>query len=175
MELHGSTHLFNLSLLAITFAAVSVLVMLVRQTMGGKLSKVDVHLVTTFVSLGFVQSIIAIMPPTIDLLGLSGSALWIVSSGLSSILLAIVWANIQRERAKFTTGKKSLVVKIRFALQWIAVIILATNAFAPVIQGVGLHAAAVTLSLATAMWAFVGRIASLGGDQPHEDWDLDHG
>jgi hypothetical protein len=42
-------------------------------------------------------------------------------------------------------------------------------------QGVGPHAAAVTLSLGTAMWAFVRRIASLGGDKPSEDWDLKRG
>jgi hypothetical protein len=175
MELHGSTHLFNLSLLAITFAAVSVLVMLVRQTMGGKLSKVDVHLVTTFVSLGFVQAIIAVLPPTVDLLGLSGRALWATASGVSAVLLAAVWINIQWERAKFTMGRKSPVVVLRFALQWFAVMILAINAVIPTVQGVGLHSAAVMISLGTAMWAFVSRIASLGGDKPNEDWDLKHG
>lgn len=44
MELPGGAYLLNLSLLAITFAAVSVLVMLVRWSMGGKLSNFDIHL-----------------------------------------------------------------------------------------------------------------------------------
>jgi hypothetical protein len=35
MELPGTAYLFNLSLISITFTAVSALVMLVRQTMGG--------------------------------------------------------------------------------------------------------------------------------------------
>lgn len=65
-------------------------------------------------------------------------------------------------------------VVFRFTLQWFAVLILITNAVIPTVQGVGLHSAAVTLSLGTAMWAFVGRIASLGGDKPSEDWDLGH-
>ena len=43
MDVPGEAYLFNLSLLAITFAAVSVLVMLMRQTMGGRLSNFDVH------------------------------------------------------------------------------------------------------------------------------------
>ena len=34
MELPGETYLFNLSLIAVTFTAVSALVMLMRQTMG---------------------------------------------------------------------------------------------------------------------------------------------
>lgn len=42
MELPGSGYLFNLALIAMTFTAVSALVMLVRQTMGGKPSNFDV-------------------------------------------------------------------------------------------------------------------------------------
>ena len=175
MELSGSTYLFNLSLLAITFAAVSVLVMLVRQTMGGKLSKVDVHLVTTFVSLGFVQAISAVLPPAVDLFGLSDWVLWAVASGPAALLLAAVFAHIQWERSKLTTERLAPLVVFAFAGQWLAVLILAANAVVPAMQGVGPHAAAVTLSLGTAMWAFVRRIASLGGDKPSEDWDLKRG
>jgi hypothetical protein len=47
VELTGETYLFNLSLLALTFAAVSALVMLLRQTMGGRLSYFDVYLIAT--------------------------------------------------------------------------------------------------------------------------------
>ena len=65
MELPGETFLFNLSLLAITFSAVSVLVTLLRQTMGGELSKFDVYLVNAFVQQGFALAIAAILPPLI--------------------------------------------------------------------------------------------------------------
>jgi cytochrome c oxidase subunit IV len=115
MELPGSTYLFNLSLLAITFAAVSVLVMLVRQTMGGKLSKIDVHLVTTFVSLGFVQAISAVLPPAADLFGLSDRVLWAVASGPAALLLAAVFAHIQWERSKLTTERLAPLVVFAFA------------------------------------------------------------
>jgi hypothetical protein len=53
MELPGETYLFNLSLIAVTFTAVSALVMLLRQTMGGKLSNFDVYLITSLISFGF--------------------------------------------------------------------------------------------------------------------------
>jgi hypothetical protein len=53
-ELPGAIYLFNLSLLAVTFAVVSALVMLVRQTMGGRLTNFDVYLITSYVSFGFV-------------------------------------------------------------------------------------------------------------------------
>ena len=47
MELPGEVYLFNLSLIAVTFAVVSALVMIMRQTMGGSLSNFDVYLITT--------------------------------------------------------------------------------------------------------------------------------
>ena len=53
IELPGAAYLYNLSLLAATVAVVSALVMVVRETMGGKLSKFDVYLLTTYISLGF--------------------------------------------------------------------------------------------------------------------------
>ncbi len=67
MELPSTPFLFNLSLLAIAFAAVSALVMLIRQTMGGKLSNFDVYLITSFVSFGFVIAIDAILPALLAL------------------------------------------------------------------------------------------------------------
>ena len=39
MDMPGETYLFNLSLLAVTFAAVSALVMLLRQVMGGRFTQ----------------------------------------------------------------------------------------------------------------------------------------
>jgi hypothetical protein len=42
-------------------------------------------------------------------------------------------------------------------------------------QGVGLFKVALTMPLATVMWAFVRRIGSLLGDTPGEDWDPKRG
>ena len=52
MDLPGEAYLFNLSILSITVAVVSALVMLVRQTLGGKLSNFDIFLIEAFVSWG---------------------------------------------------------------------------------------------------------------------------
>ena len=60
MDLPGEAYLFNLSLLAITIAVVSALVMLVRQTMGGKLSNFDIYLTSSFISSGFVIALDAV-------------------------------------------------------------------------------------------------------------------
>ena len=88
MDLPGEAYLFNLSLVAMTFAAVSVLVMLMRQTMGGALSNYDVHLVTNYVSQAFVVAVGAILPSMLADFGLPAPAIWIIASGLAAILLA---------------------------------------------------------------------------------------
>ena len=62
-----------------------------------------------------------------------------------------------------------------WTVQWITVLLLVANAAVPPLQGAGLFKAALTISLAMIMWAFVRRLASLVGDKPGEDWDPKRG
>lgn len=171
MELHGEVYLFNLSLLALTFAAVSALVMLLRQTMGGKLSNFDVYLIATYVSLGFVIAAGALLPPLVALFEPSPRVLWAVSSGIAAVLLAGVMIIVIASRRKASAEPLSQAVAIIFAVHFLDAAILALNAVVPGLQGVGPFAAALTLSFFVLMLAFVRRIRSLLGDKPGEDWD----
>jgi hypothetical protein len=175
MELPGETFLFNLSLLAITFSAVSALVMLLRQTMGGKLSKFDVYLVNAYVSHGFVLAIAAILPSLIAQLGFSVVMIWTIASLLAAALIGIKVANTMRQRRAITKGPMPFAMKISFSLIWIAVPILLTNALIPIAQGAGLFELALTISLASVMWSFVRRVSTLLDDHPNEDWDPNRG
>jgi hypothetical protein len=60
-------------------------------------------------------------------------------------------------------------------MHWIDIVLMLTNALVPVVQGVGLYAAGLTLSLASVMWAFVRRVSSLLGEKPGGDWDPKRG
>ncbi len=171
MEFAGSAYLFNLSLVAMTFAAVSALVMLIRQTMGGKLSNFDIFLVTLYVSLGFVAGINAILPPLIALLNWSHAATWIVASLLAAAIQATTILHIQRERSKAARVALPPMVFLAYSIHWAAVVLFVVNAVVPVFQGAALHAIAVTISLCMAMWTFVRRISLLLGEKPGEDWD----
>jgi len=175
MELPGETYLFNLSLISVTFTAVSALVMLMRQTMGGKLSNFDVYLITTYISLGFVLSIIALLPPLISLFQPTPNTLWTTSSSLAVLLFAPVLANAFVLRRKASPQSASFAVKTTFSTHGLAIIVLLVNAVIVPWQGVHLFAAALTLSVANLMWAFTRRIASLFGDKPGEDWDPKRG
>jgi hypothetical protein len=66
-------------------------------------------------------------------------------------------------------------VILTFSTHGLAVALLLINAAVPTVQGAGLFATALTLSLAITMLAFVRRVASLLGDEPHEDWDPKRG
>ncbi len=175
MELHGETYLFNLSLIAVTFTAVSALVMLMRQTMGGKLSNFDVHLITTYLSYGFVLSLIALLPPLVFLFQPTPSTLWTTSSGLAAVLLGPVLASVVFRRRKASPQPAPLAVKASFCMHGLAIIVLLVNAVVVPWQGIHLYAAALTLSVATLMFTFVRRIASLFGDKPGDDWDPKRG
>ena len=175
MELHGAEYLYNLSILAITFATVSALVTIVRQIKGGSLSMVDVHLLTTFMTAGFVQCIAAVLPPAFSLFGLSDRALWTIASGAAALLYAGTIARIQWERSKFSKKGFGPLVLVAFAGLWVSNLILIVNAVVPSVQGIGLYAGAITLSLGPSMWSFVRRIGTLGSHHSHGDWDLRRG
>ena len=175
MEVPGETYLFNLSLIAVTFTAVSALVMLLRQTMGGKLSNFDVYLITSFISFGFAIAISAILLPWVAFLELPPAHFWAVSSGLAAVLMGgTLVANVHR-RHIVATAPMSWSVKSSFVANGLCVIILFINAVVPPWQGIHLYAGALTLSTAAIMWAFVRRIGSLVGDKPGDDWDPKRG
>jgi hypothetical protein len=175
MELPGETYLFNLSLVAVTFTAVSALVMLLRQTMGGKLSNFDVYLITSFISFGFAIAVSALLPPLASFFELGTAALWAVSSGLAAIIMgSTVAANVHR-RHVVAPEPMSWSVRSSFIANGLSAIVLLVNAAVPPWQGVHLFAGALTLSTAAIMWAFVRRIGSLVGDKPGDDWDPKRG
>ena len=166
MELSGAGYLYNLSILA------SAIVTVVRQIRGGSLSPVDTHLMTTFTTAGFVVCISAILPGMLGLLELSQRSLWVASSSAAALLQAATLAHFHWERSilsKHTTPPPVLAV---FAGNWFAVLLLVTNAAIPDLQGIGLYAAAITLSLATSMWSFVRGIGTLAGGKHGPDRDL---
>ena len=171
MDLPGEAYLFNLSMLAMTFAAVSVFVMLIRQTMGGKLSNYDIHLVTTYVAQGFVLAVCAILPSIVADFLRSPTALWATASGLAAVLLGSSRVYIQKQRSKSGSGALPPFLLFVYTLNWILVLLLVANAAVPALQGVGPFKAALSLSLAVAMLGFVRRIASLLGDKPSDSWD----
>jgi hypothetical protein len=175
MELPGSTYLFNLSMVAMTFAAVSALVMIIRQTVGGKLSDFDIFLMVSFVSMGCVLSVDAMLPPLISIFEPPPGALWATASGLAAASLAI-WVLIAYQlRRRVSAAPIPLWVMTIYVLHLADALLLAANSVVPALQDLRLYALALTLSLVVFMFSIVRRIASLFRDKRGEDWDPQHG
>lgn len=170
MEFEGAIFLYNLSILAATFAVVSALVMLMRQTMGGQLSAFDTYLTSAFVALGFVIAISAIVPPLLAFFHLPLRAVWGLGSVTAAALLGYVNFANARHRSEASARQRPPAVMAAFMLQWACVALLVLNT---ILQGPALFAAALTISLATVMWSFVRRIVSLLGSR--DDWNPELG
>ena len=171
MELAGSAYLYNLSVLAITYAAVSALVMLVRQTMGGKLSDFDIYLIGAYVSFGFAIAFDAVLPPLVALFGAPVALVWTLASGIAALILGVNLTVVIVRRLKAAQAPLSPVVMASYALHGIVVVLLVVNALIPAIRSSGLFAASLTLCLGNMMWVFVRRVSSLLGTNDRADWD----
>lgn len=172
MDPASSDYLHNIAELAITFAATSALLTIVRQIRGGRLSKIDVYLLTTFTAAGFTTSICAVLPGLVGLMGLSGDRIWAVASILSAALLAIVVGLVLHKRKELMANRAAPLVRLCFAAYWLSVCLLVANALLPGLTSAGIYAAAITLSLGTSMLLFVRRLSTLGARDSHGDWDL---
>lgn len=175
MELPGELYLFNLSILAITFSAVSALVTLLRHSMGGKLSNFDVFLVTNYAAHGFVLAVAAILPSLLAEFQFSPAVVWATASGLAAIFLGVKVGFTMKRWRSIAKTSMPFALAVSFGAQWIAVLVLLANVLVDSIRGAAPFELALTLGLATVMWSFVRRISSLVGDKPSEDWDPKRG
>ena len=175
MELPGEMYLFNLSILAVTFSAVSALVTLLRHSMGGKLSNFDVFLVTNYAAHGFVVAIAAILPSMLAEFRFPQPVVWAVASGLAAIFLGVKVGFTMNRWSSIAKTSMPFALAVSFGAQWIAVLILMTNVLVGSIRGAALFELALTLGLATIMWSFIRRVSTLVADKPSEDWDPKRG
>jgi hypothetical protein len=76
----ASSYLYTLATLSITFVGFSALVIVLRQTLGGDLSRLDLLLTKIFVQLGFIVAGAALLPPLLALLQCPELITWRISS-----------------------------------------------------------------------------------------------
>jgi hypothetical protein len=86
-----------------------------------------------------------------------------------------VIGRIQWQRRRLATGGFAPSTRLSFTGLWLTVLVLLANMLPSPVQGIGLYAGAIALSLAIAMSAFVHRIALLADRNAEGDWDLRRG
>jgi hypothetical protein len=171
MELAGSNYLYTLAMLGVGFASVSALIMILRQVMGGAISKFDIMLARNYIGAGFMIAIDSMLPPLVDLLSPARPVVWSVASVVAAIPIAWLAVTYPLQRRAITSVRLPLFAMFLDVVLWLVVATLLANAAIPAVQGVGLFAAAITTHLALSMWTFVRRIGTLLGTQASSDWD----
>ena len=167
-------YLYTIATVGMTFAGLSVLTMILRQMLGGRITKWDSWVTRTWIQLGFMTTFGSILPPLLILFGPPAPIAWRISSGVMAVILGSWALTFPRRRQAVNPTRLPLQVVIYAVAMDIAALALAANAI--VVPGevlAGVYAAAVTAILTGAgllfLFAFVHWYDATIGDE-HPKW-----
>ena len=166
----ASGYLYTIATVGMTFAGLSVLTMILRQMLGGQLTKWDSFVTRTWVQLGFMTTFGSILPPLLILFGAPAPIAWRISSGVMAVILGSWALTFPRRRLAANPTRLPLPVIMYSVAMDVAALALAANAFAiPVERLAGVYAATVTAILIGAgmlfLFTFVYWYDALIGDE----------
>lgn len=152
----ASAYLYTIATVGMTFAGLSVLTMILRQMLGGQMTKFDTFVTRTWVQLGFMTTLGSILPPLLLLFGGSAEIAWRSSSGIMAVILG-VWALTFPRRRQATNPARLPLQVVTFSVAMdSAALALAANALAvPAGRMAAVYAAAVTVILVCACMLFL--------------------
>ena len=164
MDLPGSTYLFTLAALSVTFVGFSALVVVLRQTFGGEMSKLDILITRIFIQLGFIVVAGAMLPPLLSLFALPDNLIWRIASIVPAIP-TFIFAVTYPSRRQAASGVPTP------GIVWLDVLVLVLASLALVCNAVGLgfqtgpgpYAAALTTILFLSGLAYLQALNTLIG------------
>ena len=152
----ASGYLYTIATVGMTFAGLSVLTMILRQMLGGQMTKFDGFVTRTWVQLGFMTTFGAILPPLLILFGDPAQVAWRVSSGIMAVILGGWALTFPRRRHATNPTRLPLEVVLFSVAMAIAALALAANAVVvPVERLAAVYAAAVSAILIGAGMLFL--------------------
>ena len=125
MELPGTSYLYNLTLISVTFAGFAALIAAFRQMVGGRFTKYDAFLIRSALVRSLIVIVCALLPPLLALFELPTSTIWRVSSLTAAVLVALFtlfWPLIVRRLS--TERPLSKMAKAYHGLQLLVAIFL---------------------------------------------------
>jgi hypothetical protein len=165
-------YLYTIATVGMTFAGLSVLTMILRQMLGGQMTKFDSFVTRTWVQLGFMTTFGSILPPLLILFEDPAPIAWRISSGIMAVILGGWALTFPRRRHAANPTRLPLQVVIFSLAMDIAALALAANAIVvPVERLAGVYAAVVTAILIGAGMLFLFTLvhwydALIGHEQP---------
>jgi hypothetical protein len=170
----ASGYLYTIATVGMTYAGLSVLTMILRQMLGGRMTKWDSFVTRTWIQLGFMTTFGSILPPLLMLFALPAALVWRISSGVMAIILGSWALTFPRRRLAVNPTNLPLQVVIYSLAMDVAALALAANAaIVPGALLAGVYSAAVTAILIGAgmlfLFAFVRWYDATIGDE-HPKW-----
>jgi hypothetical protein len=149
-----SAFLLGLAGLSLSFVGFSSVVVTLRGALGGEISERHLRLVRLYIEGGFLVTALALMPAVLDLLRLSESLTWRLSSAAAASVFSVLMLTQFRRRRAVEAGRFPPWVVIIYALSFVSVLGLWLNAAGiPFPPSVGPYA--VTLTWAICVFGFI--------------------
>ncbi|THD79193.1 MAG: hypothetical protein E7812_08915 [Phenylobacterium sp.] len=128
MELPEVSYLYTVALIGMTFIGFSVIVMLLRQTVGRKLRTFDALFAHVYMEFGLIVTVAALLPPLLVFWGLPPALVWRASAGLVAIPIILFGLTYPSRRRKAAGEPTPLYVWVNVALVLLmGLIFLATS------------------------------------------------
>jgi hypothetical protein len=155
MDVHTSSYLATLAMVATTFVGFASLLVGLRQAKGSLLTSYDAYFTVSYIELGFLVTVASLIPPLVALFGWPASLVWRVSSVLSAIPILLFVVRVPARRRAATGKSLPRQIKVVLAIQGLAgVVLLLAAAVQPQAHG-AVYATAVTVVLVCAGIAYL--------------------
>jgi hypothetical protein len=98
MELPGTSYLYTMAVLGITFIGFSAIVMQLRQSLGRKLRAFDALFAHVYMEFGLIITVGSMLPPLLAFWKLAPAMVWYMSRGLVGLPLVVFGLTYPRRR-----------------------------------------------------------------------------
>ena len=161
MELPGTNYLYALATISVTFVGFSALLLVFRQTIGGKMTGYDSYFTLAFMQAGFIVTAGGVLPQLLAFFEMSQASVWRESSVIIAIPIFLFVATIPRRRRRAATNEPiPFYVGLLLLLQFLAGVCLLLNAVGwPAPPNLALFALALTVMLFTTGIAYLIALA----------------
>jgi hypothetical protein len=167
MELPGANYLYALATISVTFIGFSALLLVFRETIGGKMTKYDSYFMLSFMQAGFIVTAGGLLPQLLAFFEMPHAAVWRESSLIMAIPIFLFVVTTPMRRWAATKAPIPFYVWLLLLLQLLAGVYLLLNAVGwPMQPQLAPFALALTVMLFTTGIAYLIALArAIGGDR----------
>ena len=156
------SYLYTLAAVSVTFVGFSSLVVVLRQAMGGEMSKLDILITRTFIQIGFLVAAGAMLPALLSLFRLGELSIWRASSAVTALPLLLFAVTYPMRRQAVAGAQTPLVIWIDVLVIFGFALLLGCNALGVLVStGPGPYTAALTGVLFVSGWAYLQALNTL--------------